>query len=101
MSIAPDWKNPNREPVTTLMDLARLDEAEQMEGWQDGHDGMPCGDNRSRSYWHGWRQATGGKDRGLDLYDRELARNVGRLMPRLPELLEECRGILRKTGEIA
>ncbi len=32
-----------------------LDEAEIAEGYRDGRQNEPCGDNRSRSYWHGWR----------------------------------------------
>jgi hypothetical protein len=35
--------------------LETLDNAEIQEGYRDGRDGLPCGDNRSRSYWHGWR----------------------------------------------
>lgn len=55
MANEPDFKNPNREPVTSLMDLARLDDDEMTAGYRDGAGGLPCGDNRSRSYWHGWR----------------------------------------------
>jgi hypothetical protein len=44
-----------RHPVSTMADLERLDNAEVQEGYRDGHEGLPCGDNRSRSYWHGWR----------------------------------------------
>jgi hypothetical protein len=45
-----------RTPVTTLADLDALDETEITEGYRDGlrNDPEP-GDNRSRSYWHGWR----------------------------------------------
>ena len=52
-----------RTPVTTLEDLRRLDEAEVLEGYLDGFDGeSEPGGNRSRSYWHGWRngQVDGG-----------------------------------------
>lgn len=45
-----------RLPITTLTELAELDEAEILEGYRDGYDGDPePGDNRSFSYWHGWR----------------------------------------------
>lgn len=52
----------HREPVTSLSDLRRLDVAEMLEGYKDGREGWACGDNRSRSYWHGWRngQVDGG-----------------------------------------
>jgi hypothetical protein len=37
-------------PVTTL------DDGELLEGYRDGRAGEPePGNNRSRSYWHGWR----------------------------------------------
>lgn len=44
-----------RSPVTTAADLATLDEAEIIEGYNDGREGFPCSGNRSRSYWHGWK----------------------------------------------
>lgn len=44
-----------RIPVRTAADLDTLDDDEIREGYWDGYDGFPCGDNRSRSYWHGWR----------------------------------------------
>ena len=43
-------------PVTTKADLDTLDPTEMQEGYFDGFDGEPePGNNRSRSYWHGWR----------------------------------------------
>lgn len=43
-------------PVRTLADLDTLDEDEILDGYRDGFRGDPePGDNRSRSYWHGWR----------------------------------------------
>jgi hypothetical protein len=44
----------HRRPVVTAADLNTLDDAEILEGYSDGFAGFPCGDNRSRSYWHGW-----------------------------------------------
>lgn len=44
-----------RVPVSTMAALETLDDTEIHEGYRDGFDGEPCGDNRSRSYWHGWR----------------------------------------------
>lgn len=46
-----------REPVMMLSDLFELDPAEIEEGFRDGYNGLACGDNRSRAYWHGWRCA--------------------------------------------
>jgi ribosome modulation factor len=65
-------------PVRTLADLDTLDDAEVVEGYRDGLANEPePGNNRSRSYWHGWRN--GMSDRGLRAIDeaqRELARAV-------------------------
>ena len=65
-------------PVTTLEDLRSLDQAEMVEGYRDGFRGEPePGNNRSRSYWHGWRNgAVDGKHRDGDWAQYELARAV-------------------------
>ena len=43
-------------PVVSMEDLEALDRQEVQEGYRDGLEGWPePGDNRSRSYWHGWR----------------------------------------------
>lgn len=48
-----------REPIRTAVQLAQLDDAEVLEGYQDGLSGeAEPGDNRSLSYWHGWRNGT-------------------------------------------
>lgn len=44
-----------REPVRTCQDLETLNDAEVLEGYWEGRQNGPCGDNRSRSFWHGWR----------------------------------------------
>lgn len=47
---------PEFTPVRTLSDLLTLDGDEISEGYIDGFHGEPePGNNRSRSYWHGWR----------------------------------------------
>lgn len=63
------------EPVRTLEDLATLDEAETMAGYHDGREGLPePGNNRSRAYWHGWRNgAVDGGFREKDEAQAELA----------------------------
>lgn len=65
----------NREPVTTIEDLRTLDHVELGEGYLDGLKNEPCGDNRSRSYWHGWKN--GMVDAGhaqCDVHQATLAR---------------------------
>ena len=43
-------------PVRTSADLATIDEDECVEGYRDGLRGEPEPQgNRSRAYWHGWR----------------------------------------------
>lgn len=67
-----------REPVRTVADLDTLNMSEMLEGYHDGYIGEPePGDNRSRSYWHGWRNgAVDGKHREGDAAQRELAAAV-------------------------
>ncbi|MGW9331586.1 hypothetical protein [Bosea sp. NPDC055594] len=107
MTNEPDFKNPNREPVISLMDLARLDDSEMAEGFRDGADGLPCGDNRSRSYWHGWRQGSrdhGHRAKNGDMWDALLTGAVtpgGRGFADLPGRIEACRKALREAGELA
>lgn len=98
--IRPDFKNPNREPVISVMDLARLDDTEVEEGYRAGAAGEVCGDNRSRSYWHGWR--VGSLDRGhrgKDIWDGMLAGNAapGGDINSLPGRIAAFREVLRQT----
>lgn len=68
----------DRIPITAPADLEALDRAEIMEGYMDGlsGDGEP-GDNRSPSYWHGWRNgAVDGGHREKDIAQVLLARAV-------------------------
>lgn len=105
--MTPDFTNPNREPVLTVMDLARLNDDEMAEGYWGGYGGLPCGGNRSRSYWHGWRQgARDGKHRDIngDHWDRELTRNIapgGKGSDTVQARIEACRRTLRGMGELA
>lgn len=44
------------EPVRTLADLMTLDSDEIVAGYLEAQPGDPePGPNRSRAYWHGWR----------------------------------------------
>lgn len=65
-------------PVTTRADLETLDRDEIVEGYLDGYAGEPePGGNRSRSYWHGWRNgASDGKHREIDAAQRALAHDI-------------------------
>lgn len=65
-------------PVKTLEDLAALNDDEVREGYFDGRHGEPePGNNRSRSYWHGWRNgAVDGRHREKEADQAELARLV-------------------------
>lgn len=45
-----------RTPIETLNELDTLDHGEVVEGYFDGRKNEPePGNNRSKSYWHGWR----------------------------------------------
>jgi hypothetical protein len=51
-------------PVETIADFRQLDDGEALEGYFDGFHGSPePGSDRSRSFWHGWRD--GRVDAGL------------------------------------
>lgn len=44
------------KPVTTVAELATLDLDEVIAGYRDGFAGEPePGNNRTKSFWHGWR----------------------------------------------
>lgn len=71
-----------RQPVHSLSDLWGLNPDEIVEGYKDGFENFPCSDNRSRAYWHGWRNAQ--IDRGhipsdwqSDLLAREIVARSG------------------------
>ena len=65
-------------PVRTASDLDTLDVDEIVEGYRDGRRGEPePKGNRSRSYWHGWRNGmTDSGRRPIDKHQRELAANT-------------------------
>jgi hypothetical protein len=69
----------HRIPIRTAKQLDDLDEKEVVEGYCDGLNGeREPGNNRSFSYWHGWRN--GRTDRGGKPDDAqvELAHDVVR-----------------------
>lgn len=61
----------HRIPVTTIWQLEHLDEAEMLDGYHDGLNNEPCGNNRSTSFWHGWRN--GMVDKGHMKIDVDMA----------------------------
>lgn len=67
-----------RIPITKANQLNDLDDAELMQGYWDGKDNEPePGDNRSYSYWHGWRNGMmDGKHMPHDAASRALAHDV-------------------------
>ena len=69
---------PYGEPITTVEELDALDTDEVIEGYRDGRDNEPPPTgNRSRSYWHGWRNGMAdGGHLPIDPAMRELARQV-------------------------
>ena len=65
-------------PVSTAADLATLDDDEIVEGYRDGLRGEPePGNNRTCSYWHGWRngQVDSGR-RASDWAQRALVKST-------------------------
>ena len=68
------------KPVETVSDLDTLDSDEIVEGYWAGKDGWPePGNNRTRSFWHGWRNgAADGRHREIDAAQRRLAYEVVR-----------------------
>ena len=66
-----------REPVTTTEELSHLDKDETVEGYLDGLNGEPePGDNRSKSYWHGWRNGHADRTGNVSADQRVLARQL-------------------------
>lgn len=69
------------QPVRTKAGLDLLDEDEILQGYWEGLDGADQpGSDKSRSYWHGWRNAQVDRGRAkADDAQRQLAREcVGR-----------------------
>lgn len=59
--------------VTTLDELESLNDEEVIEGYFDGLKNEPePGNNRSKSYWHGWRN--GMVDGGYAVADKNMAK---------------------------
>jgi hypothetical protein len=67
-----------RVPITAPADLTDLDPVDLLEGYNDGLAGeAEPGDNRSPSYWHGWRNgAVDGGHREKDEAQAILAKAV-------------------------
>ena len=67
-----------RVPATKACQLDCLDDAEVIEGYNDGRRNEPePGDNRSYSYWHGWRNGmVDGGHAEPDRFQQALAKDV-------------------------
>jgi hypothetical protein len=63
------------KPVETMQDLAFLNDEEILQGYRDGWDcADEPGSDKSRSYWHGWRNAQTDKGRAQpDIHQQRLA----------------------------
>lgn len=70
----------SRLPINRCNQLSKLITQEVIEGYIDGRNGEPePGDNRSYSYWHGWRNgAADGGHRPIDQAQRELCSSLPR-----------------------
>lgn len=66
-----------RNPVTTAVELNEMESDEILEGYRDGYSGdSEPGDNRSKAYWHGWRNGSNDRARKSDEAQRQLVRSV-------------------------
>lgn len=67
----------DREPVTNADELAGFDDAEILEGYMDAlaGDGEPGG-NRSKGYWHGWRNGSNDRAGKVDDAQRALISSI-------------------------
>lgn len=65
-------------PVRTAFDLDQIDDADVIEGYRDGRRGEPePKGNRSRSYWHGWKNGmVDSGRRQSDEHQRALVKNT-------------------------
>lgn len=68
----------DRAPVVTAEELDSLEPAEVLEGYMDGlrdpiHE---PGDNRSKAYWHGWRNAANDKAKTADAAQLALVKDL-------------------------
>lgn len=65
-------------PVRTAFDLDQIDDDEVVEGYRDGLRGEPePKGNRSRSYWHGWKNGmVDSGRRKSDQHQRALIENT-------------------------
>lgn len=73
----------DRKPVSTLAELDTLDNLEMREGYLDGFSGeFSCGDNRSKSYWHGHRNGASDRTGKTDEAQKVLVAHYVAKVPR-------------------
>lgn len=72
----------SRVPVTTAAELAEMDGGEILQGYLDALNGDPePGDNRSKAYWHGFRNGANDRARRVDPAQRELLKSLRLFAP--------------------
>lgn len=66
------------QPVETVEDLNSLDDDEIVAGYRSGLHGDPePGSNKSRSFWHGWRNGSSDtRRRDPDVHQARLAEAI-------------------------
>ena len=66
------------QPVETVEDLNSLDDDEMLAGYRHGlSDGAEPGSDKSRSFWHGWRNgAVDSKRKEIDGHQMRLAEAI-------------------------
>jgi len=76
-----------RTHVTTKEELVTLDQSEIVEGYLDGIGGeLSCGDNRSKSYWHGFQNGQNDRLHKVKAYQVALINDIKRPNPSSSEL---------------
>lgn len=66
----------NRIPAATVEEVMAFDIEEVLEGYHDGLAGdEEPGNNRSKAYWHGWRNGNGDRHGTADAAQRALVRD--------------------------
>lgn len=80
----------DRNPVTTAEEALSFDIKEVLEGYYDALGGATeCGDNRTKAYWHGWRNGLADLSGKPDIAQTMLARDYQRAGAPIHPQLEE------------
>lgn len=71
----------HRKPLTNCYEVDTLDLHEVNEGYQAGLRGETCSKEKSRSFWHGWRN--GSMDAGIIPIDEAARQLVSSVFQRI------------------